>query len=162
MGLIITLIVIGVVLLLAELLLIPGVGIAGVLGLLCLVGANFIAFSYHAQWIGIVVLVITFIVCFLGIWYALRAKTWKRFSLKDEIEAKAIPLPQDQGIGVGARGKTLGRLIPSGKARIGNNDVEVYAFQGVIDPGTEIVVVQIEDVRIFVSPVEREPDLETV
>jgi len=156
MGLIITLIIIGVVLLLAELLLIPGIGIAGILGLLALVGANFIAFFYHSQTVGIVVLILSIVICVLTFSYALRAKTWKRLSLKHEIEAKAIPLPQEQGIHIGMRGKTLGRLIPSGKARFGAIDAEVYAFRGVIDPGTEIEVIQIEDLRIFVVPVHLE------
>ena len=156
MALIITLILIGLVLLLAELLLIPGVGVAGVLGLAALIGANFIAFFYHPHPVGIIVLLITMVICILGVLYALRAKTWKRLSLKQEIVSKAIPLPQDLGIHTGMRGKTLGRLIPSGKARLGNHDVEVYAFQGVIDPGTEVEVVQIEDLHIFVVPVAPE------
>lgn len=152
MGLIITLIVIGTVLLLAELLLIPGVGVAGILGILSLVGAIFIAFFYHSQTVGLIVLFVSITICILSTVYALRAKTWKRLSLHQEIASKAIPLPQEQGIHVGMRGKTLGRLIPSGKARFGAIDTEVYAFQGVIDPGTEVEVVQIEDLRIFVAP----------
>ena len=156
MGLIITLILIGIVLLLAELLLIPGVGVAGILGIGSLIGANFIAFFYYPHPTGVIVLLITFVICFITTWYALRAKTWKRLSLKQEIASKAIPLPQEQGIHVGMKGKTLGRLIPSGKARFGNIDVEAYAFQGVIDPCTEVEVVQIEDLRIFVVPVTSE------
>ena len=153
MGLIISLIIIGVVLLLAELLLIPGIGVAGILGLLSIIGANVIAFYYHSQTVGIIVLFISIVICVLGTWYALRAKTWKRLSLQHEIEAKAIPLPEEQGIRIGMKGKTLGRLIPSGKARFGNIDIEVYALQGVIDPGMEIEVVQIENLRIFVVQV---------
>jgi membrane-bound ClpP family serine protease len=152
MGLIIMLIIIGVVLLLTELLLIPGVGIAGILGLIALVGANFLAFFYHSQTEGIIVLIVSMLICAFGTWYALRAKTWKRLSLQQEIEAKAIPLPEEQGIHIGMKGKTLGRLIPSGKARFGGIDVEVYALGGVIDPGIEIEVVQIENLRIFVVP----------
>ena len=154
MALITTLIIIGVVLLLAELLLIPGVGVAGILGLLSLVGANFIAFAYYPHPSGIIVLAVTIIICFSGVWYALRAKTWKRLSLHQEIEAKATPLPQEHGIHVGMRGKTLGRLIPSGKVRFGNIDMEAYSFQGMIDPGIEIEVVQIDNLRIFVIPIE--------
>ncbi|MDR2586268.1 MAG: NfeD family protein [Prevotellaceae bacterium] len=150
MGLIILLIIVGIVLLLAELLLIPGVGIAGVLGLASLIGANFIAFFYYSQTVGVVVLVVTLIICIIVVWYALRAKTWKRLSLQHEIEAKAISSPKDLGIHIGMKGKTIGRLIPSGKARFDTTDVEVYALHGVIDPGTEVEVVQIEDMRIFV------------
>ena len=44
MGLIITLILVGLVLILAEILLIPGVGVAGVLGLLSMGGSCYYAF----------------------------------------------------------------------------------------------------------------------
>ena len=44
MGLIITLVVVGLVLILAEVLLIPGVGVAGIAGLLSLGGSCYYAF----------------------------------------------------------------------------------------------------------------------
>ena len=44
MGLIITLILVGIVLMIAEILLIPGVGVAGILGLLSLGGSCWYAF----------------------------------------------------------------------------------------------------------------------
>ena len=45
MGLVVTLIIIGLVLVLAEILLVPGVGIAGILGLVSLGGSCFCAFN---------------------------------------------------------------------------------------------------------------------
>ena len=156
MLLIITLVLIGIVLLLIELLIIPGVGIAGILGLLALVAANVIGFMYYPQPVGIIVLLFSIAFCAVVTAYALRAKTWKRFSLKHNIEERAIALPTDLGISIGMRGKTLGRLTPSGKARFGHTDVEVYAMRGIIAPGTDIKVLQIEDLRIFVAPLESE------
>jgi len=152
MLLIITLVLIGIVLLLIELLIIPGVGIAGVLGLLALVAANVIGFVYYPQPTGIIVLCVSLVFCAVVTAYALRAKTWKRFSLKHNIDEKAIALPVDLGITEGMHGKTLGRLTPAGKARFGQIDVEVYAMHGIIPPATDIKVVQIEDLRIFVVP----------
>jgi Membrane-bound serine protease (ClpP class) len=154
MLLIITLVLIGIVLLLIELLIIPGVGIAGIIGLLALVAANVVGFMYYPQPVGAIVLFVSIAFCTVVTIYALRAKTWKRFSLKHNIEEKAIALPVDLGISVGMRGKTLGRLTPAGKARFGQVDVEVYAMRGIIPPSTDIEVVQIEDLRIFVVSVE--------
>ena len=45
MGLIVTLIIVGLILIFAEVLIIPGVGVAGILGLLSLGGSCFYAFS---------------------------------------------------------------------------------------------------------------------
>ena len=49
MGLIITLILVGLVLIFAEILLVPGVGVAGVLGLLSMGGSCFYAFMEYGE-----------------------------------------------------------------------------------------------------------------
>ena len=55
MGLVITLIILGLLLLFAEILIIPGVGIAGILGLLSMGGSCAYAFMEIGQTTGIIV-----------------------------------------------------------------------------------------------------------
>ena len=55
MGLIISLIIIGLLLLFAEILLIPGVGFAGILGLVSLGGSCFYAFNQMGGTVGAIV-----------------------------------------------------------------------------------------------------------
>ena len=55
MGFIITLILVGLVLIFAEVLLVPGVGIAGILGLLSLAGSCFCAFTQIGTTTGVIV-----------------------------------------------------------------------------------------------------------
>ena len=89
MGFIITLIFVGLVLIFAEILLVPGVGIAGVLGLLSMGGSCFYAFSEFGTTTGIIVSVVNAVlIVALTIW-VLRAKTWKRMSLETNIDSKA-------------------------------------------------------------------------
>ena len=45
------------------------------------------------------------------------------------------------------------RLSPSGNAAFGENTYEVKAIDNMIEPQTEVVVVMIEDNKIFVKPV---------
>lgn len=45
MGLVITLVIAGIILILAEIFLIPGIGAAGILGLLALCGSSYYAFA---------------------------------------------------------------------------------------------------------------------
>ena len=52
MGLIITLIIVGLILLFAEILLIPGVGFAGILGLVSMGGSCFYAFHEMGNTVG--------------------------------------------------------------------------------------------------------------
>ena len=78
MGLIITLILVGLVLIFAEILLIPGVGVAGILGLLSMGGSCYYAFTELGPTAGAVVTAVNAVlIVALTVW-VLRAKTWKR------------------------------------------------------------------------------------
>lgn len=151
MGFIITLILVGLVLIFAEILLIPGVGIAGVLGLLSMGGSCFYAFHEFGNTVGAIVTgVNAVLIAALTVW-VLRAKTWKRMSLETNIDSKAV---EGVTLSVGERGKTVTRLAPMGSARFGNYIVEVKALEGMLDPETPVEVVLIEDNRIYVKPVD--------
>lgn len=151
MALIISLIIIGILLLLAEMLIIPGIGVAGFIGLGSLAGACWMAFSQLGNLGGSIVTLIT--VCLVAgmLIYALRGKTWKRLSLSESIDSSAIP--KEDKVKVGDVGKTMTRLSPSGNAAFGENTYEVKAIDNMIEPQTEVVVVMIEDNKIFVKPV---------
>ena len=151
MGFIIVLILVGLVLIFAEILLIPGIGIAGVLGLLSMGGSCFYAFNQLGTNAGVIVTIVNAaLIVALTIW-VLRAKTWKRFTLNTNIDSKAIDLFEYK-LSVGDRGRTLSRLSPMGSAKIMDEIYEVKALEGMIDSGVEIEVVLIEDNRIYVKP----------
>lgn len=153
MGLIISLIIIGLLLLFAEILLIPGVGIAGILGLVSLGGSCFYAFNQMGGTVGAIVTAVNVaLVVGLSI-YVLRAKTWKRLSLDTNIDSKAVA---DTGLAVGDRGVTVSRLAPMGSVRFDTELVEVKALEGFVDPEVEVEIVLMEDGRIYVKPVSEE------
>lgn len=151
MGFIIVLILVGLVLIFAEILLVPGIGIAGILGLLSMGGSCFYAFNQLGTNAGVIVTVVNAVlIVALTVW-VLRAKTWKRFTLNTNIESKAIDLFEEK-LAVGDRGKTLSRLAPMGTAKIRDEIYEVKALEGMIDSGVEVEVVLIEDNRVYVKP----------
>ncbi len=149
MGLIISLVIVGLILILAEILLIPGVGIAGVLGVLSMGGSCFYAFHEFGNLTGGVVTAINAILLVVLLVYVLRAKTWKRMTLETNIDAKAVA-DESAVVAVGDKGRTLTRLAPMGSVRFGDSVAEVKAIEGMIDPGTDVEVVMIEDNRIVV------------
>lgn len=153
MGLIISLIIIGLLLLFAEILLIPGVGFAGILGLVSLGGSCFYAFNQMGGTVGAIVTAVNVaLVVGLSI-YVLRAKTWKRLSLDTNIDSKAVA---DTGLAVGDRGVTVSRLAPMGSVRFDTELVEVKALEGFVDPEVEVEIVLMEDGKIYVKPVSEE------
>ncbi|MGM9741529.1 MAG: NfeD family protein [Candidatus Cryptobacteroides sp.] len=149
MGLVITLILAGILLLLAELLLIPGVGVAGILGVLSLCGSSYYAFAFLGGLHGAVVTVVNIALLSILLYFALRAKTWKKLELDTVIDKKE----EACAVCPGDKGRTVTRLAPMGKARINDRSFEVTAVEGMIDPGVEIEVVHIEDSKIYVRTV---------
>lgn len=149
MGFIITLILVGLVLMFAEILLIPGVGIAGILGLLSIGGSSFYAFSEFGNTTGAIVTAVNAVLLVAMAVFVLRAKTWKRMSLETNITSKAV---EGSTLAVGDRGRTVTRLAPMGSARFGDYVVEVKALEGIMDPNIDVEVVLIEDNKIYVKP----------
>lgn len=151
MGFVITLILVGLVLIFAEILLIPGVGVAGILGLLSMGGSCFYAFYEFGNTTGAIITAVNVIlVVALAVWI-LRAKTWKRMALETNIDSKAVS-SEASVLAVGDRGRTLTRLAPMGSARFGDYVIEVKALEGMLDPNVDVEVVLIEDNKIYVKP----------
>lgn len=150
MGLIITLILVGIVLMIAEILLIPGVGVAGILGLLSMGGSCWYAFHEFGTVTGAIVTAVTAVVLVAFAVVVLRAKTWKRMTLNTTIQSKVNQLAVE--LHVSDKGRTLTRLAPMGSARFGDEVVEVKALEGMIDPNVEVEICMIEDGKIYVVP----------
>jgi membrane-bound ClpP family serine protease len=150
-GFIVALVILGLVLLLAEIFLIPGVGIAGLLGIASLVGSSVYAFIEVGNTTGLVISAVNVALLIVLTIYALRAKTWKKATLNTNIDAKAM---DDVVISVGDEGKTSTRLAPMGHAFFGTRSIEVKALEGMIDPNVDVVVVMIDDNKVYVKPKE--------
>lgn len=151
MGFIVTLIIIGLLLVFAEVLILPGVGVAGILGLLSLGGACYYAFTVLGSMAGWIVTGSIAVLLIILTVYSLRANTWKKLALNTNIDSKA--LPEEPVVAVGDRGKTLTRLAPMGSVRFGNVVVESKAWEGMLDPGVDVEVVMIEGGKVYVRPV---------
>lgn len=150
MGLIIALFAVGIILLLAEMLLIPGIGVAGVLGLASLGGSCYYGFYHYGVAGGTIVTAVCVILIICFIVYSLRAKTWKRLSLDAVIGKNPA---ETASLSVGDRGSTLTRLAPAGTARIGDVTCEVHSVDGIVNPGTDVEVVSVRDGRVSVKPI---------
>lgn len=154
MGLIVSLIIIGISLMFAEILLIPGVGVAGILGLLSLGGSCFYAFREFDSLTGGIVTGVNALLLIIMLVYVLRAKTWQRMSLGTKIDSKAVA-DDFSFIHVGDTGKTLTRLAPMGSVRFGEEVVEAKSLEGMLDPSTDVEVILIEDNKIYVRAIDK-------
>lgn len=147
-----SLIFFGILLLLIELLLIPGVGVAGFLGLAALIAAPYYAFVHLGTKSGIIVTAIILILIALTIIYILRAKTWKKFETTTVIDSRLNE--ETERLSAGMTGKTITRLAPMGTARFGEVSCEVKSDDNsMINTGSDVEIVRIEDKKIYVKPI---------
>lgn len=114
----------GLLFLVAELVLLPGVSIGAVLALVCYGSSVYLAFRDFGPVTGTVVILVILVLSVIATVVSLRAKTWQRFSLKQEIRSSSMPVIPAEELQVGDRGVTLSRLSPMGKVEIGGRTYE--------------------------------------
>lgn len=162
MWLIIALVLIGVLLLVAELVLLPGISAAGVGALLAFGVAIFYAFfEYGVLW-GVVTLTVTVVLAVITVFVSLRSNTWQRLSLKTTIDSASTPIPQQNNIRMGQVGITLTRLAPMGKVRIGEVTVEAKAVDDFIDPKQPVEVIGFDNTVVIVARSKERHQTETI
>lgn len=153
MWLILILVLIGVLLLVAELVLLPGISVAGIGSLLAFGAAIFYAFIQYGVLIGLVTLTAAVLLSVLAVFISLRANIWQRLSLKATIDSTSTPTPQQNNILVGQTGTTLTRLAPMGKVRVGEVTAEAKTIDGYINPRQSVEVIGFENTVVIVRAV---------
>ncbi len=101
----------------AELVLLPGVSIGAVLALVCYGSSVYLAFRDFGPVTGTVVILVILVLSVIATVVSLRAKTWQRFSLKQEIRSSSMPVIPAEELQVGDRGVTLSRLSRWARSR---------------------------------------------
>ena len=151
---IIIVMVVALALITLEIVALPG-GVAGIFGFLLLCFGTWQTFANYGSAVGSLVLLASVAVCAAMLVILLRSKTWKKFSLSEESDSKVNQIDQDS-VAIGAKGTTIGRLAPTGKALIDGKQVEVHAVNKFIDENRTIEVVGIDGYRIDVCEVSDE------
>jgi membrane-bound ClpP family serine protease len=145
-----TFIIIGLVFLALEILVIPGVGVAGVIGFILIALGIWQTYAGYGMLAGHIVLGSALIMTVLTLVLALRSKTWRKLALSTSIDSKINTIDIEK-IKPGDTGKTVSRLAPMGKAIINGEFYEVSTQGDFIDQQTEVVVLHIEYNKIIVK-----------
>jgi membrane-bound ClpP family serine protease len=151
--LIVLLLVVGALMLVVELLLLPGITVAAIGALGCYGGAAWLAYDNFGVQGLVAVIAIVIVLSVITTWLSLRAKTWQRFALGDKIESKSQDAPQHK-VKEGDRGVAMGRLAPMGTVTIDGRNYEAKTTGGFIDQQTQVEVVGFENFNIIVKPVK--------
>lgn len=147
------LIFLGLLLFIAELVLLPGLTLAALGSFCCLVGAVTWAFVAGGTAAGFITLGIVVVLLIILTALFLRPRTWNRFTLKTNIESRVQPLEIETQVEVGVQGTTLTRLAPMGKVQIGGRTFEAKSLDSYIDPRRQVTVIGYDNASIVVRPV---------
>lgn len=152
MWLIISLVLVGLLLLVAELVLLPGISVAGIGAILAFGAAAFLGYINYGFWWGSVVLTVIILLSVLAVVISLRANTWRRLSLNTTIDSTSTPTPEENHIHIGQQGTTVTRLAPMGKAVFDGVTVEAKVMDSFIDPRQPVEAIAFDNTVVIVKP----------
>jgi membrane-bound ClpP family serine protease len=148
---VLSLIVVGIIFLLLEILVVPGATIVGLAGLGMLIGGVVVAFNHYGVQTGVITLISALTLSVIAITLALKSNTWKKAMLGSTLEGRVNMVEPDQVV-KGDEGMAITRLNPMGKAMIKGDYYEVTSKDNLINENTLIEVVKVEGNKIIVKP----------
>ena len=145
-----TLLLIGLILLLIEILFIPGTTVVGIFGFLVSGAGIFFAFLNFEYSVALGITGISLVINFGAVWYGFSAGVWKKFSLKSTQSGGAFDGRTD-GLEIGMKGFAVSDIKPYGKASFNELWVEVKSESGFIEVNSPVTIIKIENNKISVN-----------
>ncbi len=147
---IIGVILIGLVLIIIEIVVIPGTTVVGIVGTMMMIGGVYWMYADYGMTAGNIALVVTFVSSIGAIYFALKSKAWKRFSLNSSLQGRAN-LIDNEKIVVGGEGVTLSKLRPMGSILVNGMKVEAQSEGEAIEENKNIIILKIIANKIIVK-----------
>lgn len=156
----------GVILLLLEIFVIPGFGIAGISGIVLIFASIFLSLIgsepfITSETISTAILQLTFaliaaiVLVFLLAKFLPKTSAFNRLVLSEseKTDAGFVSFPSDTSL-IGKTGKALTVLRPAGIAEIEGKKYDVMADNEYIEPGKPIKVIRVEGIKVVVQEVK--------
>jgi len=150
LAIIISLLLIGLILVLLEVIFVPGTTLVGVLGVIFSGLGIYFCFQNFDSQTSLLVLGLTILANVVVTFYGFKSGVWKRFSLKETISSRAYD-DRLVGLEVGQMGKTISDIKPYGKAEFGDKIYEVKSNSGFISAGVEVKIEHLENNKIIIK-----------
>lgn len=153
---IVILFIIGVILILAEIFLIPGFGVAGISGITAILVSLFYIFPNRQIAINVLLAVVLFtmLIGFLMIKKFGSSRFWKRISL--ETSSKNYYSSSSKKDYLNKTAVTLSKLRPAGTIKIDEKRVDAVSEGGFIDKGKKVKVISISGTKVVVRQISEE------
>lgn len=147
---VIALLVLGVLFMLIEIFLLPGISIAGIAGAIFLIGGIAYAYLFLGSTAGNVSLIASGVALGGSFVWLLRSKSLRKISLETNIESR-VDNTNLSKMAAGDIGTAISRLNPIGKVQVNDIVAEGKSVDGeFIDEDTEIEIVKVETYNVLV------------
>ncbi|MDD4191005.1 MAG: NfeD family protein [Mangrovibacterium sp.] len=144
------LIFLGVLLLLLEFAVVPGVTIAGIGGVILMGASIYMAFDAYGLPGGFLTLAVVVVVVPVLFLRFFKGRAGKKMILESEITGK-VNESETATVKAGDEGITIGRLAPMGKVRINGQVLEGKSPGGFIDQQVKVRVVEVLKTQVIVE-----------
>ncbi|MBX2946563.1 MAG: hypothetical protein KF725_12080 [Cyclobacteriaceae bacterium] len=145
------LILAGIILIVVEVIFIPGTTIVGLLGLAFTITGLVFGYSQFGSETGTWILLGTLVAMIVLLYVSFRKGAWKKFSLKTSIDSKVNEGMLD-ALAVGTEGIAASALRPMGTAEFAGKMIEVKTNGDYLAAGTRVKIIQLQTNDIIVEP----------
>ncbi len=148
---VLSLILFGALLVLMEVVFVPGTTLVGALGLVFTGIGVFYSFLHFPASVAYGVLVLSILVNLGFLVYGLKSGVWNRFALKGTSVNRTYD-DRMEGLEVGQVGQTISDCKPYGKVEFGDKMYEAKSEGGFIPAGKSVTIQKIADNKIIIKP----------
>jgi len=145
------LLIVGIVLVVLEIVLLPG-GVVGIIGSAVMAVAIFFTFKSYGTTAGLLVSSLAAVVFVATLIYGFKTNLWSKVALNDTNTSRVFE-NDDIKVVVGDRGKTLSALRPIGKAEFNDSEIEVRTMGDYMDAGQFVKIILIKESKIYVEKI---------
>ena len=144
----------GIILVVIEIIFVPGTTILGIIGVALVVFGVIIGYSKFGTGTGTIILISTIVVGGTITFLSFRSGVWKQFALKSVNEGKFNDEIKVEHL-LGAEGTTLSACRPYGKAEIYDSTYEVKTLGIYLTAGTKVKVTKVDkNHKIYVEQIK--------
>lgn len=167
---IILIFVAGIILVVLEMFVVPGFGITGISGIICICLAIIFGLIEHytfslthvdstSLWSSLAIFIVGVLLAIAAIWYltSSHGPKWIRrhtdLTLTQQVKDGYIGVDMSPSLYVGLDGVATTDMRPAGKVEINGEELDAVAVRGFINAGTRVKVTKYENAQIYVKEV---------
>ena len=149
---VIGLIILGIFLIVAEIIFVPGTTVVGILVLAAMITGFYFGFDYFGAETGWWILTLSMVSSTVILVVTFRQRSWERFALKTTNKSK-FNEHLVESLKIGDEGVTVSALRPIGKADFNDKEYEVKSLGNYLNAGIPVKIIRIEQNNIYIEPI---------